>query len=117
MLEREKEIEDKRRQDEERLKQQEVIKAKAVVTGPKQVGKIDLNPKKAAAPAVAKTEAPDTSSKSCEINTPEKAKETPSEKPVAKEAPVEKPVEKEAPKPKVTLETKEVEKPVVERRS
>src|SRR6478736_7983744 len=56
-LEREKEIEEKRKQDEEMLKQQEVIKAKAVVTGPKQVGTIDLNPKKAAAPA-AKAEVP-----------------------------------------------------------
>src|SRR4029079_6845891 len=56
-LEREKEIEEKRRQDEEKLRQQEVIKAKATVTGPKTVGSIDLNPKKAAAPAE-KTEAP-----------------------------------------------------------
>ncbi|MCG9791539.1 translation initiation factor IF-2 [Flavobacterium algicola] len=48
-VERENEIEDKRKHDEEeRLKQQEVIKARAVVTGPVQVGKIDLNPKKAA---------------------------------------------------------------------
>ena len=46
-VEREKEIEDKRKQDELLQKQQEVIKAKAVVTGPKQVGTIDLNPKKA----------------------------------------------------------------------
>ena len=45
-VEREKEIEDKRKQDEVH-QQQEVIKAKAVVTGPKQVGTIDLNPKKA----------------------------------------------------------------------
>ncbi len=45
-IEREKEIETKRIADEERLKQQEVIKAKAVVSGPKQVGTIDLNPKK-----------------------------------------------------------------------
>ncbi|WP_264519767.1 translation initiation factor IF-2 [Flavobacterium sp. N1994] len=44
-IEREKEIEDKRKQDEERQQQQELIKAKAVVTGPKQVGKIDLQPK------------------------------------------------------------------------
>jgi len=44
-IEREKEIEIKRKADEERLKQQEIIKAKAVVTGPVQVGKIDLNPK------------------------------------------------------------------------
>ena len=53
-IEREKEIEDKRRHDEERQRQQEVIKAKASVTGPKQVGTIDLNPKKPepAAPAL-----------------------------------------------------------------
>jgi len=49
-LEREKELEEKKRQDDERQKQQEVIKAKAVVSGPKQVGTIDLAPKKPAAP-------------------------------------------------------------------
>ncbi|MBY0487827.1 MAG: translation initiation factor IF-2 [Flavobacteriaceae bacterium] len=43
-LEREKEIEDKRKLEEERLRL-EVIKAKATVSGPKQVGKIDLEPK------------------------------------------------------------------------
>jgi translation initiation factor IF-2 len=43
-LEREKEIEDKRRLEEERQRQ-ELIKAKAVVSAPKQVGKIDLEPK------------------------------------------------------------------------
>ncbi len=43
-LEREKEIEDKRRADEERQKL-EVVKSKVVVTAPKQVGKIDLEPK------------------------------------------------------------------------
>ncbi|MBC7523845.1 MAG: translation initiation factor IF-2 [Flavobacterium sp.] len=43
-LEREKEIEDKRKADEERQRQ-EVIKARVVVSGPKQVGTIDLNPK------------------------------------------------------------------------
>jgi translation initiation factor IF-2 len=43
---REKEIEDKRKQDEERLKNQEVIKARVTVTGPVHVGNIDLNPKK-----------------------------------------------------------------------
>jgi translation initiation factor IF-2 len=53
-LEREKEIEDKRKQEEERQKL-EVIKAKAVVTGPKQVGKIDLEPKISSASS---TEAP-----------------------------------------------------------
>ena len=45
-VEREKEIEDKRKLDEERQKQQEVIKAKANVIGLKKVGSIDLNPKK-----------------------------------------------------------------------
>ena len=48
-IEREKEIEDKRKLEEERQKQQELIKAKATVIAPKQVGKIDLEPK---APAV-----------------------------------------------------------------
>lgn len=43
-LEREREIEEKRKQEEERQRL-EVIKAKAVVTGPKQVGKIELDPK------------------------------------------------------------------------
>ena len=47
-LEREKEIEDKKRLEEERQRL-EVIKAKAVVTGPKQVGTIDLQPKSNAA--------------------------------------------------------------------
>ena len=45
-IEREKEIEDKRKHDEERLKSQEVIKARATVTGPVHIGNIDLNPKK-----------------------------------------------------------------------
>ncbi|MFC6875700.1 translation initiation factor IF-2 [Flavobacterium myungsuense] len=44
-IEREKEIEDKRKYDEERHRL-EVIKAKAVINAPKQVGTIDLNPKK-----------------------------------------------------------------------
>ena len=47
-IEREKEIEDKRKLEEERQKQQELIKAKATVIAPKQVGKIDLNPKEPA---------------------------------------------------------------------
>jgi translation initiation factor IF-2 len=41
---REKEVEEKRKHDEEVLKQQqEVVKARAVIAGPVQVGKIDLN--------------------------------------------------------------------------
>jgi translation initiation factor IF-2 len=48
-LEREKEIDDKRKLEEERQRT-EVIKAKTVVAGPKQIGKIDLNPKAKPAP-------------------------------------------------------------------
>ncbi|RZJ73947.1 translation initiation factor IF-2 [Flavobacterium sp.] len=60
-VEREKEIEDKRKLDEERAKQQEVIRAKANVAGPKTVGTIDLEKKPAAQEApkvVAESEAP-----------------------------------------------------------
>lgn len=46
-IEREKEIDDKRKLDEDRQRQQqEVIKARTIVTAPKQVGTLDLNPKK-----------------------------------------------------------------------
>ncbi|WP_395075954.1 translation initiation factor IF-2 [Flavobacterium sp.] len=52
-VEREHEIEEKRKVDEERQRQ-EVIKAKAAtVTGPKQVGQIDLSPKAIIKPVVA----------------------------------------------------------------
>ena len=82
-IEREKEIEDKRRHDEERQRQQEVIKAKASVTGPKQVGTIDLNPKKPEAEAApAPAPAP----------VAPKPVEPVAEKPAA-EKPVEKPAE------------------------
>ncbi len=50
-IEREKEIEDKRKHDEERQRQ-EVIKAKVVVSGPKQVGTIDLDAKPVAPKSV-----------------------------------------------------------------
>jgi translation initiation factor IF-2 len=43
-IEREKEIEEKRKQEEDRQRL-EIIKAKATVSGPKQVGRIDLEPK------------------------------------------------------------------------
>ena len=48
-IEREKEIEDKRKHDEERQRL-DVIKAKGTVAAPKQVGTIDLTPKAAPAP-------------------------------------------------------------------
>lgn len=44
-IEREREVEEKRKLDDERQQQQELIKAKAVVSGPKQVGKINLEVK------------------------------------------------------------------------
>jgi len=52
-IERDREVEDKRKQDEElQRQQQEVIKARAVISGPVQVGKIDLNPSKPTPPPV-----------------------------------------------------------------
>jgi translation initiation factor IF-2 len=101
-VEREKELEDKRKQDEERQRQQEVIRARAVVTGPKQVGTIDLNPKK---PAPAKVEAPVKAEVKPEI-----------EKPVQKETPKEKePSEKKEEKPFVQAKevTETPAKPIV----
>ncbi len=90
-LEREKEIEEKRKHDEERLKQQqEVIKAKAVVAGPKQVGTIDLNPKKpepkpapvetpAPAPTPVPAAAPPVQEKAPEATPPPVAAEAPAQ--------------------------------------
>ena len=95
-IEREKEIEDKRKFDEERQKQQqEVIKARVTVTGPKQVGTLDLNPKKEE-PAATK---------------PAPVVET---KPVSKAKPeiTEKKEVKEAPVVKAKAATEEAEAPV-----
>lgn len=94
-IEREKEIEDKRKHEEERLKSQEVIKAKASLTGPVHVGNIDLNPKKV-------------------VVTPQPAPPV-VEKPETPVATIlqEKPIQKEAVQEKVVTEKKEV-KPVVE---
>ena len=105
-LEREKEIEDKRKQDEERQRQ-EVIKAKATLTGPKQVGKIDLEPK---SPAVAPTP------KAVEPTpTPEKPEEKPVVEPV-KETPVAKVEEPklEQPKPQAEAPVAKPEAPKTE---
>lgn len=118
-IEREKEVEDKRKLDEERLKQQEVIKAKAVLSGPIQVGKIDLNPKKptpAPEPVVAeKVIAPkDVAPENIPSIKEEPKKET-VENVVKTEAPVEK-VKIEVPSPEVKEkpsfdEVKSVKKP------
>jgi translation initiation factor IF-2 len=103
-IEREKEIEDKRKADEER-QQQEVIKAKATtVTGPKQVGTIDLNPTK---PAV--TPAPKAEAK------PVAKTEKTSEKPVAKtEKPKTTPAKEEVKGKTETVATPSDEVPVEE---
>ena len=138
-IEREKEIEDKRRQDEERQKAQEVIKARATLTGPKQVGTIDLNPKKPSVVAAETAKAPvekpvqPTPSKQTEVakevtaevakpvaekNTAEAPKsdkiaadKPQTEKPAAEKPAVEKPKKVQAEKP-ATTEAK-VERPVV----
>ena len=104
-IEREKEIEDKRKHDEERLKSQEVIKAKGNVSGPVLVGNIDLNPKKAvvipppAPPVVEKTEIP--------------VAKIPQEKPIQKEPVPTESLSKEPVIEKVVTVKKEV-KPIVE---
>jgi translation initiation factor IF-2 len=67
-LEREKEIEDKRKVEEERQRL-EVIKAKAIVSGPKQVGKIELDPKPVASSKTEEVKAPEV--KPQEVKTPE----------------------------------------------
>jgi len=95
-IEREKEIEDKRKFDEERQKQQqEVIKARGTISGPKQVGTLDLNPKKEE-PAVSKA-APVAESKAAT-----KAKTEVTEKKAVKETPI----------PTAKAATEEVEAPV-----
>ena len=101
-VEREKEIEDKRKHDEELLKRQEVIKAKAVVTGPVHVGSIDLNPKKVIVPAPAspeKTEIPSEKSNpiASEPKTVVPEKETKKEKEVLEAVPTSKKETSETP--------------------
>ncbi|MGO4904635.1 translation initiation factor IF-2 [Flavobacterium sp. W20_MBD1_R3] len=107
-LEREKEIEDKRRIEEERVKQQEVIKARAVIAGPVQVGKIDLNPKKAVVTPIKPIVNAETPKiKTAEVNAV--PKETVVQKPVVEKTLEEKPVsDKKDVKPVVNV--KEVKK-------
>jgi translation initiation factor IF-2 len=92
-IEREKEIEDKRKHDEERLKSQEVIKAKGTITGPVLVGNIDLNPKK-----VVVTPTPSPVAEKVEIPVAIIPQEKPIQKEPIKEAKKEvPPVKKETP--------------------
>lgn len=91
-IEREREIEEKRKQEEERQRL-EIIKAKAVVSGPKQVGRIELDAPKAAPVQEVKPE-------------PIVEKEVPKEvKEVVVEAPKEKVEEKKVVTPPVVEET------------
>ena len=107
-IEREKEIDDKRKLDEERQRQQqEVIKARAVVSAPKQVGTLDLNPKKVV-PSPVKVEVP--TEVKADIPKPIEAKVVVETKPEVKEK-----VAVETPKAKITPAKKEVkEVPVVQ---
>jgi translation initiation factor IF-2 len=95
-VERENEIEDKRKHDEEeRLKQQEVIKARAVIAGPVQVGKIDLNPKKTPvppAPAKAVIEPVEVPKEKTVVEEKKESKEVVQEKPVSDKKEPKKPV-------------------------
>ncbi|MEL1239561.1 translation initiation factor IF-2 [Flavobacterium flavipallidum] len=98
-IERDREAEDKRKQEEElHRQQQEVIKARAVISGPVQVGKIDLNPSKPATPPVAEEKV--------NVAKPEVVEE----KPIAKSTPEKSESDKKEEKPIV-----EVSKPVVEK--
>lgn len=108
-IEREKEIEDKRKQEEERQRL-ELIKAKAVVTAPKQVGKIDLDTK----PVVAETP------KISPVKKEEKPVEVPVEKPVletpkSESKPEPKSIEKVTEKPAEKPSEPVVEQPVEEK--
>ena len=103
-VEREHEIEEKRKVDEERQRQ-EVIRAKAaVVTGPKQVGQIDLSPKAVIKPAIT----PSEPKVETQVSAPKQAQkiEVPKQK-VAEQAP-----SKLVISPKIAI--KPVVKPVVE---
>jgi translation initiation factor IF-2 len=106
-LEREKEIEDKKKLEEERQRL-EVIKAKTVVSGPKQVGRIDLSPKTSTSPkteSVKVTEVVAPSVEPVAVKTPEvkPATKAPSEE--KKSTP--KATEKVAPKEQVSKPKKE----------
>ena len=79
-IEREKEIEDKRKQDEERLKSQEVIKARATVSEPVHVGSIDLNPKKTTPVPSAEKPLPKETLKGKEVSEKKSAKPLVAEK-------------------------------------
>ncbi|NJY64090.1 translation initiation factor IF-2 [Salinimicrobium sp. CDJ15-81-2] len=104
-LEREKELEDKRKQDEK----QEVIRAKSNLEGPKQVGKIDLDKPKPAAPQKPES-APAAETKMPEQ--PQAEVQKPEATPEAPKAEAPKATEQTPPQPEKAKEEKpEAEKP------
>ena len=96
-IEREKEIEDKRKLEEERQKQHELIKAKATVIAPKQVGKIDLEPKASAVQIAKSNQESKTASDSSVSEKPKQKKEEVAPKVATKEEKIEAPAAEEAP--------------------
>ncbi|WP_053970484.1 translation initiation factor IF-2 [Mangrovimonas sp. ST2L15] len=110
-LQRERELQ---KQEEERAKreaeeQEKIVKAKSTLTGPKTVGKIDLEPKKKEEKAPEKEEVKEEETPVVE---PVKAEEKPQEAPVAKEEikPEPAPIKKEEPVKEVAPK-QEVKKP------
>ena len=118
-IEREREIEDKRKQDEERAKKHEVIKAKATLAGPKTVGSIDLDKKKAA-PVATPIPAPVTEPVKAEavkvepVKIESKVEAIPEVKaaPEVKETPAA-----EAPKATPVIETAKADAPTAEKKA
>ena len=95
-IEREKEIEDKRKLEEDRQKQLELIKAKATVIAPKQVGKIDLEPKAPAVQIAKSDQKSKTASDSSLSEKPKQKKEEVAPKVASKEEKIEAPAADEA---------------------
>ena len=105
---REREIEEKekaRAKREAAAKEAEVVKAKSTLSGPKQVGKIDLEPHKKVAETPAKKE-----EEAVKAEKPQEKVEKPKEEKVAED----KPKEKVAEKPQEKVVEKTAEKPEVE---
>lgn len=101
-LEREKELEEKQKKEEE--KQEEIVKAKASLSGPKQVGKIELDADKPK--AAPKKEPKKKTEPKAEAEEPVQPKEPEAKKP----APKAKKETPKAPKPKVEKESDEPKK-------
>ena len=112
-LQRERELQ---KQEEERAKreaeeQEKIVKAKSTLSGPKTVGKIDLEPKKKEEKAPEKEEAkPEETPVSEPVKQEEKPQETPVSKEEVKEAQAPAPVKKEEPVKEATPK-QEVKKP------